>query len=89
MAPRITPAIDELQDTIAAAILAGLIVEPSFKPISGRFNDFGVSVDSVRLQRADIPQARLIPFPIESFGPRGSTRLRGARFGGRRKAGSP
>ena len=43
---RVTAAIGELQDAIDAAILAGLIVEPSFKPISGRFNDFGVSVDS-------------------------------------------
>ena len=46
MAQRITPAIGELQDAIDAAILAGLIVEPSFKPISGRFNEFGVSVES-------------------------------------------
>ena len=29
-----------------AAIQAGLIVEPSFKTVSGRFNEFGVSVDS-------------------------------------------
>ncbi len=46
MAQRITLAIAELQDAIDAAILPGLIVEPSFKPISGRFNEFGVSVES-------------------------------------------
>ncbi len=46
IALRAARAIGELQDAIDAAILAGLMVEPSFKPISGRFNEFGVSVDS-------------------------------------------
>ncbi len=46
LAQRVSQAIAELQDAIDAAILAGLIVEPSFKPISGRFNEFGVSMDS-------------------------------------------
>ena len=46
IAQRVTRAIGEFQDAIDAAILAGLIVEPSFKPISGRFNEFGVSVES-------------------------------------------
>ncbi len=46
IALRVTGAIGELQDAIDAAILAGLMVEPSFKPISGRFNEFGVSMDS-------------------------------------------
>ena len=43
---RVTGAIGELQDAIDAAILAGLMVEPSFKSISGRFNEFGVSMES-------------------------------------------
>ncbi|MCH9020339.1 MAG: hypothetical protein IIA73_08245 [Proteobacteria bacterium] len=46
IALRVSRAIGELQDAIDAAILAGLMVEPSFKPISGRFNEFGVSMDS-------------------------------------------
>ncbi len=46
IALRVTGAIGELQDAIDAAILAGLMVEPSFKPISGRFNEFGVSMES-------------------------------------------
>ena len=39
-------AFDDLQDAMDAAIRGGLIVEPSFKTVSGRFNEFGVSVDS-------------------------------------------
>ena len=35
-----------LQDAMDAATKAGLIIEPTFKSISGRFNEFGVSVDS-------------------------------------------
>ena len=35
-----------LQDAMDAASKAGLIIEPTFKSISGRFNEFGVSVDS-------------------------------------------
>ena len=46
IALRVTGAIGELQDAIDAAILAGLMVEPSFKSISGRFNEFGVSMES-------------------------------------------
>ena len=46
VALRVSRAIGELQDAIDAAILAGLMVEPSFKPISGRFNEFGVSMNS-------------------------------------------
>ena len=46
IALRVSRAIGELQDAIDAAILAGLMVEPSFKSISGRFNEFGVSMDS-------------------------------------------
>ena len=29
-----------------AASKAGLIIEPTFKSVSGRFNEFGVSIDS-------------------------------------------
>ena len=46
IAMRVSHGIGELQDAIDAAILAGLMVEPSFKAISGRFNEFGVSMDS-------------------------------------------
>ena len=46
IALRVTGAIGELQDAIDAAILSGLMVEPSFKAISGRFNEFGVSMES-------------------------------------------
>ena len=46
LAVSITRAVAQLQDAMDAAIQAGLIVEPSFKTISGRFNEFGVSVDS-------------------------------------------
>ena len=46
LAQRVNRAIAELQDAIDAAILAGLIVEPSFKQVDGRFNEFGVSVES-------------------------------------------
>ena len=46
LASNVTQAVATLQETIDAAIRAGLIVVPSFKAISGRFNEFGVSVDS-------------------------------------------
>jgi len=36
----------KLQDAMDAASKAGLIIEPTFTSISGRFNEFGVSVDS-------------------------------------------
>ena len=36
----------KLQDAMDAASKAGLIIEPTFKSISGRFNEFGVSIDS-------------------------------------------
>ncbi len=39
-------AIAMLQEAMDDASRAGLIVEPTFKSISGRFNEFGVSVDS-------------------------------------------
>ena len=46
LATAVTRAIAQLQDAMDAAIRGGLIVEPSFKTVSGRFNEFGVSVDS-------------------------------------------
>ena len=46
LAVAITQAIAQLQDAMDGAIRAGLIVEPTFKTVSGRFNEFGVSVDS-------------------------------------------
>ena len=46
LAVAVTQGIAQLQDAMDAAIRGGLIVEPSFKTVSGRFNEFGVSVDS-------------------------------------------
>ncbi len=46
LAIQVTRAIAMLQEAMDAASRAGLIIEPSFKSISGRFNEFGVSVDS-------------------------------------------
>ena len=46
LAHTLTQGIARLQDTMDAASKAGLIIEPTFKSISGRFNEFGVSVDS-------------------------------------------
>ena len=43
---RVTQAIAMLQDAMDSASRAGLLIEPSFKSISGRFNEFGVSVES-------------------------------------------
>ena len=43
---KVTQAIAMLQDAMDCASRAGLIIEPSFKSITGRFNEFGVSVDS-------------------------------------------
>ena len=43
---KVTQAIADLQDAMDCASRAGLIIEPSFKSITGRFNEFGVSVDS-------------------------------------------
>ena len=39
-------AIAKLQDTMDEASRAGLIIEPTFKSISGRFNEFGISIES-------------------------------------------
>ena len=46
LSSRVTQAIADLQDAMDSASRAGLIIEPSFKSISGRFNEFGVSVES-------------------------------------------
>ena len=43
---RVTQAIAVLQDAMDSASRAGLIIEPGFKSITGRFNEFGVSVES-------------------------------------------
>ena len=43
---RVTGAISQLQEAMDAAVRAGLMIEPSFKSVSGRFNEFGVSVES-------------------------------------------
>ena len=46
LALNLNQGIARLQDTMDTASKAGLIIEPTFKSISGRFNEFGVSVDS-------------------------------------------
>ncbi len=46
LADRIGRAISELQDAMDAAVLAGLIVEPSFTRIENRLTRSGVRVDS-------------------------------------------
>ncbi len=46
LATHLTLGISKLQDAMDSASKAGLIIEPTFKSISGRFNEFGVSVDS-------------------------------------------
>lgn len=46
LASAVTQAIAQLQGAMDSAIQAGLIIEPSFKTVSGRLNEFGVSVDS-------------------------------------------
>ena len=46
LSSRVTQAIAGLQDAMDSASRAGLIIEPSFKSIAGRFNEFGVSVKS-------------------------------------------
>ena len=46
LALEVTTAIARLQDAMDAAIRSGLMVEPAFKTVSGRFNEFGLSVDS-------------------------------------------
>ena len=46
LARYVTQAIANLQDTVDRAVRAGLMVEPSFKSVGNRFNEFGVSVDS-------------------------------------------
>lgn len=43
---QLTHGIAKLQDAMDSASKAGLIIEPTFKSVSGRFNEFGVSIDS-------------------------------------------
>ena len=46
IADRTTRAINELQDALDAAILAGLNVEPSFTLIENRLAQFALRIDS-------------------------------------------
>ena len=46
IANRTTRAINELQDALDAAILAGLNVEPSFTLIEGRLTQFASRIDA-------------------------------------------
>ncbi len=39
-------AMNNLQDALDAAVMAGLIVEPSFSRVANRFNDRGCDVDT-------------------------------------------
>ncbi len=43
---RLSQGIAKLQEAMDSASKGGLIVEPTFKSVSGRFNEFGVSMDS-------------------------------------------
>ncbi len=42
----VSQAIARLQDAMDEASRAGLIVEPVFRSIDGRFNEFGISIES-------------------------------------------
>ncbi len=46
LAARVVRAVAELQEAMDAAILAGLIVEPGFQQLGGRFASYGVTRDS-------------------------------------------
>ena len=46
LAARVVRAVAELQEAMDAAILAGLIVEPGFQQLGGRFESYGVTRDS-------------------------------------------
>ena len=46
LAAQLSHGIATLQTAMDSASKAGLIVEPTFKSVSGRFNEFGVSIDS-------------------------------------------
>ncbi len=46
LATRVSGARANLQEAMDTAVRAGLMVEPSFRPVGGRFNEFGVSIDS-------------------------------------------
>ena len=46
LSTKLSRGIAKLQDAMDAASKAGLIIEPTFKSVSGRFNEFGVSIDS-------------------------------------------
>ncbi len=46
LATHLSLGIAKLQDAMDSASKAGLIIEPTFKSVSGRFNEFGVSIDS-------------------------------------------
>ena len=46
LAVGVSRAIAQLQEAMDTAVRAGLIVEPTFRTIGGRFNEFGVSIDS-------------------------------------------
>ncbi len=46
LAADLVSAINELQEAMDAAALAGLVVEPSFGRFANRFNEVGSDVDS-------------------------------------------
>ena len=46
LSTQVTQSISVLQEAMDEACKAGLITKPSFKSITGRFNEFGVSVNS-------------------------------------------
>ena len=46
LAVGVSRAIAQLQEAMDMAGRAGLIVEPTFRTVGGRFNEFGISIDS-------------------------------------------
>ena len=46
LAEAIIQSMRRLQDAMDAAIMAGLIVEPTFTPMPNRFSEVGVTTDS-------------------------------------------
>ena len=46
MASRVVNALNNLQDAMDAAALAGLIIEPCFKQFSNRFKELGTDMES-------------------------------------------
>ena len=46
LAVRVGKAVEELQDAMDAALVAGLVVEPAFTQVTNRLTRFGTRIDS-------------------------------------------